>query len=74
MSVMHDLERPLNDLKEIKSLLGAGANIGAMNLIDKKIKEYETDIDAVEAYFNSDDYKEGYQAFLNGKKPVFTGQ
>lgn len=57
MSVMHDLERPLNDLKEIKSLLGAGANIGAMNLIDKKIKEYETDIDAVEAYFNSDDFK-----------------
>ena len=38
MSVMHDLERPLNDLKEIKSLLSAGANIGAMNLIEKKSK------------------------------------
>ena len=38
---MIDQIKFIEALKEIKSLLGAGANIGAMNKIDKTITEYQ---------------------------------
>ena len=56
MSLMHDLDRPLEDLKEIKVSLGSKCPT-TTDLIDSKIKDYESDISAAEAYFNSDDYK-----------------
>ena len=54
---IHDLFRPLNDLKEIKVSLGEGTDSTTMDLIDDKIKEYETDIEAVDKYLNSEEYK-----------------
>lgn len=42
----------IETLKEIKSLLGAGANIGAMNMIDKTISNYESDIEEFEKWAN----------------------
>ena len=58
MALTHDLDRPLEDLKEIKKSLPENVIFKpTVELIDSKIREYETDIEAVEAYFNSDDYK-----------------
>lgn len=42
----------IETLKEIKSLLGAGANIGAMNMIDKTISNYESEIEQFENWAN----------------------
>ena len=41
---MHDLLRPLEDLKEIKKSLGENVDNKTMKLIDTKIAEYESDI------------------------------
>ena len=41
---MHDLLRPLEDLKEIKESLGEGTDNKTMELINTKIGEYESDI------------------------------
>ena len=42
---MIDQMKFIETLKEIKSLLGAGANIGAMNKIDKTITEYQLEVE-----------------------------
>ena len=50
-------------LKEIKSLLGAGANIGAMNKIDKTITEYKLEVEEFEKWAEAEAQKD---AFLEG--------
>jgi|TARA_B100001758_G_scaffold73033_1_gene61615 hypothetical protein len=58
MSLKHDLDRPLEDLKEIKKSLPENVIFKpTVELIDKKIAEYETDIEAVEEYLRSEDSK-----------------
>jgi flagellar biosynthesis GTPase FlhF len=51
---MHDLLRPLEDLKEIKKSLGENTDNKTMKLIDTKIAEYESDIKAVEEYLKNE--------------------
>ena len=53
MSLLHDLDRPLQDLKEIKVSLGSKCPT-TTDLIDSKIKEYESDIDAIDEYLKND--------------------
>ena len=47
-------------LKEIKSLLGAGANIGAMNKIDKTITEYQVEVEEFEKWAEAEAQKDAY--------------
>ena len=47
-------------LKEIKSLLGAGANIGAMNKIDKTITEYQLEVEEFEKWAEAESQKDAY--------------
>ena len=47
-------------LKEIKSLLGAGANIGAMNKIDKTITEYKLEVEEFEKWAEAEAQKDAY--------------
>ena len=54
---MHDLLRPLDDLKEIKKSLGENTDSKTMKLIDTKIAEYESDIKAVEEYLKNESLK-----------------
>ena len=54
---MHDLLRPLDDLKEIKKSLGENTDNKTMKLIDTKIAEYESDIKAVEEYLKNESEK-----------------
>ena len=54
---MHDLLRPLDDLKEIKKSLGENTDSKTMNLIDTKIAEYESDIKSVEEYLKNESLK-----------------
>ena len=54
---MHDLLRPLEDLKEIKESLGEGTDNKTMKLINTKIGEYESDIKAVEEYLKNESEK-----------------
>jgi len=54
---MHDLLRPLEDLKEIKKSLGENVDNKTMKLIDTKIAEYESDIKAVEEYLKNESQK-----------------
>jgi len=54
---MHDLLRPLEDLKEIKKSLGENTDNKTMKLIDTKIAEYESDIKAVEEYLKNESQK-----------------
>ena len=54
---MHDLLRPLDDLKEIKKSLGENTDNKTMKLIDTKIAEYESDIKAVEEYLKNESQK-----------------
>ena len=46
--------------KEIKSLLGAGANIGAMNKIDKTITEYQLEVEEFEKWAEAESQKDAY--------------
>ena len=55
---MHDLLRPLEDLKEIKKSLEENMNIETIKLIDTKIAEYESDIKAVEKFLKEESEKE----------------
>tara|TARA_B100000902_G_scaffold376195_1_gene406994 strand:+ start:9427 stop:9645 length:219 start_codon:yes stop_codon:yes gene_type:complete len=58
MGLQHDLDRPLEDLKEIKKSLPENLIYKpTLELINKKISEYETDIEAVEKYLNSEESK-----------------
>jgi len=54
---MHDLLRPLEDLKEIKESLGKNTDNKTMKLIDTKIAEYESDIKAVEKFLKEESEK-----------------
>ena len=54
---MHDLLRPLEDLKEIKKSLGENVDNKTMKLIDTKIAEYESDIKAVEKFLKEESEK-----------------
>jgi dynactin complex subunit len=54
---MHDLLRPLEDLKEIKKSLGENVDNKTMKLIDTKIAEYESDIKAVDEYLKNESMK-----------------
>ena len=47
-------------LKEIKSLLGAGANIGAMNKIDKTITEYQLEVEEFDEWAEAESQKDEY--------------
>ena len=54
---MHDLLRPLEDLKEIKKSLGENVDNKTMKLIDTKIAEDESDIKAVEKFLKEESEK-----------------
>ena len=49
-------------LKEVKSLLGAGANIGAMNKIDKTITEYQLEVEEFEKWAEAESQKDAFLA------------
>ena len=44
----------------ITSLLGAGANIGAMNVIDKTITEYKLEVEEFEKWAEAEAQKDAY--------------
>ena len=48
----------IETLKEIKSLLGAGANIGAMNKIDKTITEYQLEVEEFDKWAEEESKKQ----------------
>ena len=50
----------IEKLKEIKSLLGAGANIGAMNVIDKNITDYQLEVEEFEKWAEAEAQKDAY--------------
>ena len=60
---MIDQMKFIEALKEIKSLLGAGANIGAMNVIDKNITGYKLEVEEFEKWAEAEAQKD---AFLEG--------
>ena len=47
-------------LKDVKSLLSAGANIGAMNKIDKSITEYQLEVEQFEKWAEGEAQKDAY--------------
>ena len=47
-------------LKTVKGLLGAGANIGAMNMIDKSITKYQLEIEEFEKWAEGEAQKDAY--------------
>ena len=57
---MIDQIKFIEALKEIKSLLGAGANIGAMNKIDKTITEYQLEVEEFENWAEAESQKDAY--------------
>ncbi len=57
---MIDQIKFIEALKEIKSLLGAGANIGAMNKIDKTITEYQLEVEEFEKWAEGEAQKDAY--------------
>ena len=57
---MIDQLKFIETLKEIKSLLGAGANIGAMNKIDKTITEYQVEVEEFEKWAEAEAQKDAY--------------
>ena len=50
----------IETLKEIKSLLSAGANIGAMNVIDKNITGYQLEVEEFEKWAEAEAQKDAY--------------
>ena len=57
---MIDQMKFIEALKEIKSLLGAGANIGAMNKIDKTITEYQLEVEEFDKWAEAESQKDEY--------------
>ena len=57
---MIDQLKFIEKLKEIKSLLGAGANIGAMNVIDKSITDYQLEVEEFEKWAEGEAQKDAY--------------
>ena len=55
---MIELLKMIEDLKEIKSLLGAGANIGAMNKIETAIASYQKEVDEFEKWAEIESQKD----------------
>lgn len=47
-------------LKDVKGLLSAGANIGAMNKIDKSITEYQLEVEQFEKWAEGEAQKDAY--------------
>ena len=75
-----DQDKLLEEVMTSAKRIAAGAPLAARwhrRAIRRLVQRSSYTSDELEAqydYADSDDYKEGYQAFLNGKKPVFTGQ
>ena len=57
---MIDQIKFIEKLKEVKSLLGAGANIGAMNKIDKTITDYQVEVEEFEKWAEAEAQKDAY--------------
>ena len=57
---MIDQLKFIETLKEIKSLLGAGANIGAMSKIDKTITEYQLEVEEFDKWAEAESQKDEY--------------
>jgi len=57
---MIDQLKFIESLKEIKDLLGAGANIGAMSKIDKTITEYQLEVEEFEKWAEAESQKDAY--------------
>ena len=57
---MIDQLKFIDTLKEIKDLLGAGANIGAMNKIDKTITEYQLEVEQFDKWAEAESQKDAY--------------
>ena len=57
---MIDQLKFIEALKEIKSLLGAGANIGAMSKIDKTITEYQLEVEEFDKWAEAEAQKDAY--------------
>jgi len=75
-----DQDKLLEEVMTSAKRIAAGAPLAARwhrRAIRRLVQRSSYTSDELEAqydYADSDDYKEGYQAFLNGKKPVFTGR
>ena len=75
-----DQDKLLEEVMTSAKRIAVGAPLAARwhrRAIRRLVQRSSYTSDELEAqydYADSDDYKEGYQAFLNGKKPVFTGQ
>ena len=52
----------IETLQEIKGLLTAGANIGAMNKIDKTITEYQLEVEEFEKWAEAESQKDAFLA------------
>ena len=59
---MIDQLKFIETLQEIKSLLTAGANIGAMNKIDKTITEYQLEVEEFEKWAEAESQKDAFLA------------
>ena len=59
---MIDQLKFIETLQEIKGLLTAGANIGAMNKIDKTIKEYQLEVEEFEKWAEAESQKDAFLA------------
>ena len=57
---MIDQLKFIESLKEIKDLLGAGANIGAMSKIDKTITEYQLEVEEFDKWAEAESQKDEY--------------
>ena len=57
---MIDQLKFIETLQEIKGLLTAGANIGAMNKIDKTITEYQLEVEEFDKWAEAESQKDEY--------------
>ena len=57
---MIDQIKFINVLEEVKGLLEAGANIGALDKIDKSIKKYQLEIAEFERWAEAESQKDAY--------------
>ena len=57
---MIDQLKFIETLQEIKGLLTAGANIGAMSVLDKNITEYQLEVEQFEKWAEAESQKDAY--------------
>ena len=57
---MIDQLKFIETLQEIKGLLTAGANIGAMSILDKNITEYQLEVEQFEKWAEVESQKDAY--------------